>query len=310
MLGQFVKTKMAEVVDTKAAYEYDEGEEKAFVSHNIPVPIREVTDKRLKGWLAMENLSFLSQELYCFKYDDLYSITKEDFETLSKDLEAAQKIRFRQAIQAFQSHYSTKGQGVRGKVIKAQKYDDIFKVILIGDCNVGKSNILSRFTKDQFEPMYEETIGLKCEDQIVELPEKNIKLQIYDTSGSHDFGTISKVFFRETHGVIIIYDMTNADSFNNIELWIKKVEMQVAEKAWKILIGNKLDLENERVISKEQGQKLANQNGIKYMECSAKMGNNIDEMFSITAQYLLSIWDQQNTKETTNNGNGCSCILL
>lgn len=305
---------MANQVNTHEAYAYgfdvEGNEEKALVAprhkHSaVETPSRKVKDPKLKLWLTNENCLFLEDIMYCFQYQDLWSITEEDFNALSTNLEPGEKIRFRQALKAAQTRYSMG----RPQKQKADKYEDIFKVILIGNNKVGKTNILRRFARDEFDPLYEETIGLKCEDVIVEIPDnKNVKLQIYDTSGSHEFGTINQAFFRKAHGAIIVYDITDQKSFNDIEMWVEKVNMQVTDKAWKILVANKCDLEHQRVISKEQGQKAAHQHGLKFMECSAKMANNVDEMFSISAQYLLSIWDEQETVQ--GNDNQCCCVCL
>ena len=245
---------MADIEDTKPAYGYDEGEENALVmpQHDAAEsPARVVADVRLKQWLTHENCLFLENVMYCFRYEDLFSITKDDFEALSKDLAAGEKIRFRQALEVFGRQMASRAKTVK----RATTYKGVFKVILIGNNGVGKTNILSRFTKDEFDPLYQETMGLKYEDKTVEMKEnKNAKLQIYDTSGSHEFGTISQAFFREAHGAIIIYDVTDQKSFDAIEKWVEKVNIRVADKAWKILIANKCDLEEcRRVITKELG---------------------------------------------------------
>eukprot|EP01084_Bolivina_argentea_P284344 487301_1 len=293
------------VVDTKAAYD-NEGEEKVnFIADEvIPLaPVREIKDQRLKAWLQQEGLLFLQNELYCLKYADLYSISKEEFKALSQNLDTAQKIRFREALQLFQSHYST---NTRRPNAKATSFKDMFKVILVGDCKVGKSSILNRFIKDEFEPSYEETIALIAEDSIVELPEKNVKLQICDTSGAHNFGTISKAFYRQAHGVLIVYDCTKQTSFDNVISWIEKANMQVADKAWKMLVANKCDLEDQRIISIDQGERLAVEYNMKHMECSAKTGDKVASIFKITAQYLLSAWEENKPQ----NASKCSCVML
>eukprot|EP01084_Bolivina_argentea_P010914 20375_1 len=263
---------------------------------------REIKDAGLRHWLKEEQLEFLQKELYCLKYTDLRSITDDEVVALSTNLNTAQQMRFKNAINNLRTQYSTNKQ--RSRAPGHTRFDDIFKLILVGDCNVGKSSILNRFVKDQFDHTYETTIGLNCEDQIIEIPQKTVKLQIYDTSGAHQFGTISRAFFRDAHGALIIYDITNEQSFNNVSSWIERLGVCVDEKAWKMIIGNKCDLDNKRVITYQDGEQLSHEYAVKFMECSAKTGDHIDAIFSVASQYLLDAWWVKPKKRSD------CCVLL
>ena len=308
------------LVDTKQAYNYQrmydnhhEGEEQIISKHkhsSIDLK-REIKDIRLKNWIREEQLEFLHRQLYCLKYSDLKSITDDEVEALitSANLEVMQAKRFRNAITFLRTRGSLQSQK---SLNTTTKYDDIFKLILVGDCKVGKTSIINRFVKDEFESFYQETIALNCHDHIIEMPSKNVKLQIFDTSGAHQFGTISRAFFRDAHGVLLIYDMTNITSFNNIEKWIGRVNMQIDQRSWKMLVANKLDIDDQRVITKQTGQELANDYNMKFMECSAKLGDHIDAIFYIVCQYLLTVWDKPTSRHTNHNNNngGCCCNIL
>ncbi|KAJ1799596.1 GTP-binding protein [Coemansia sp. RSA 2399] len=162
---------------------------------------------------------------------------------------------------------------------KNTSYDYLMKLLLIGDSGVGKSCLLLRFSDDQFTPSFITTIGIDFKIRTIELDGKRIKLQIWDTAGQERFRTITTAYYRGAMGILLVYDVTDERSFNNIENWYMNVEQHASEGVNKILIGNKCDIEERRVVSKDMGQALANKFNVKFKETSAKSNINVEESF-------------------------------
>merc|ERR1712099_175272 len=122
------------------------------------------------------------------------------------------------------------------------EYDYLFKLLLIGDSGVGKSCLLLRFADDKWTDSYISTIGVDFKIRTIELDGKTIKLQIWDTAGQERFRTISSTYYRGAHGIIVVYDITNLDSFNNVRRWLTEIDKYARENVNKLLVGNKADL--------------------------------------------------------------------
>ena len=139
----------------------------------------------------------------------------------------------------------------------SKAYDYLFKLLLIGDSGVGKTCVLFRFSDDAFNSTFISTIGIDFKIRTIELDEKKIKLQIWDTAGQERFRTITTAYYRGAMGILLLYDITNEKSFDNIKTWIHNIEQHASEDVEKMILGNKCDMEEKRVISKEQGEKFA-----------------------------------------------------
>merc|ERR1712226_1673506 len=137
------------------------------------------------------------------------------------------------------------------------EYDYLFKLLLIGDSGVGKSCLLLRFADDSYLDSYISTIGVDFKIRTVEQDGKTIKLQIWDTAGQERFRTITSSYYRGAHGIIIVYDVTDQETFNNVRTWITEIEKYSSAGVCKILVGNKCDKEPQRQVSKEEGQEFA-----------------------------------------------------
>lgn len=160
-----------------------------------------------------------------------------------------------------------------------RNYDFLIKLLLIGDSGVGKSCCLLRFSEDSFTPSFITTIGIDFKIRTIELDGKRVKLQIWDTAGQERFRTITTAYYRGAMGILLVYDVTDERSFNNIRTWFSNVEQHATEGVNKILIGNKCDWEEKRAVSTERGQQLADELGIPFMEVSAKGNINIEKAF-------------------------------
>ena len=160
----------------------------------------------------------------------------------------------------------------------SKKYDFLFKLLIIGESGVGKTCILLRFTDDSFTANHLTTIGIDFKIKIIELEGKVIKLQIWDTAGQERFRTITKTYYKGAHGIILTYDVTDQNSFKNIRNWIKQIEANAQTNVKKVLVGNKCD-KPDRVVTEEEGKKLADDFGMNFFETSAKTNQNVNEVF-------------------------------
>jgi len=160
------------------------------------------------------------------------------------------------------------------------EYDYLFKLLLIGDSGVGKSCLLLRFADDTYTESYISTIGVDFKIRTIEQGGKTIKLQIWDTAGQERFRTITSSYYRGAHGIIIVYDVTDQESFNNVKQWMQEIDRYGTDNVRKLLVGNKCDLETSRVVSFEDGQNFAESIGIPFAETSAKNGIAVEEAFN------------------------------
>jgi len=163
-------------------------------------------------------------------------------------------------------------------------YDYLFKLLLIGDSGVGKTCVLFRFSEDQFNSTFISTIGIDFKIRTIELDGKKVKLQIWDTAGQERFRTITTAYYRGAMGIMLVYDITNTKSFDNIKNWIRNIEEHASSDVEKMILGNKCDMNDKRVVTEEKGQMLALEYGIKFLETSAKAGDNIEKAFFTMAR--------------------------
>eukprot|EP01137_Pigoraptor_chileana_P004619 Opistho-2@46498 len=174
-------------------------------------------------------------------------------------------------------------------------YDYLFKLLLIGDSGVGKTCVLFRFSDDAFNSTFISTIGIDFKIRTIDLDGKKIKLQIWDTAGQERFRTITTAYYRGAMGILLVYDITQDKTFDNIKNWIRNIEQHAAEDVEKMILGNKCDIEDKRMVTKERGQKLADEYGIKFLETSAKANINVEEAFMTIARDIKKKMDNKAT---------------
>merc|ERR1719394_1272371 len=145
----------------------------------------------------------------------------------------------------------------------AKTYDYLFKLLLIGDSGVGKTCVLFRFSEDAFNATFISTIGIDFKIRTIELDGKKIKLQIWDTAGQERFRTITTAYYRGAMGILLVYDVTDERSFQNIRNWMRNIEQHAADNVDKILIGNKADMQADRMVEKQKGADLAQEYNIE-----------------------------------------------
>uniref|UniRef100_A0A8C8X549 Ras-related protein Rab-13 n=1 Tax=Panthera leo TaxID=9689 RepID=A0A8C8X549_PANLE len=160
----------------------------------------------------------------------------------------------------------------------AKAYDHLFKLLLIGDSGVGKTCLIIRFAEDNFNNTYISTIGIDFKIRTVDIEGKKIKLQVWDTAGQERFKTITTAYYRGAMGIILVYDITDEKSFENIQNWMKSIKENASAGVQRLLLGNKCDMEAKRRVRKERADRLAREHGIRFFETSAKSSTNVDEV--------------------------------
>lgn len=183
-----------------------------------------------------------------------------------------------------------------------KSYDYLFKLLLIGDSGVGKTSILFKFSEDTFSPAFISTIGIDFKIRTIEVDGKKIKLQVWDTAGQERFRTITTAYYRGAMGIMLVYDVSNLKSFENISNWIRNIEMHATQDVELMILGNKCDIADKRQVSKEKGEQLALQHSIKFMETSAKANINIEEAFTTLARDIKLKMEKR--IEDTNQNRG------
>ncbi|OHT10875.1 Ras-like GTP-binding protein RYL1 [Tritrichomonas foetus] len=155
--------------------------------------------------------------------------------------------------------------------------EQLIKVLLIGESAVGKSCLLLRFAEDKFNDNFLTTIGIDFKVKHIIIDDAKIKLQIWDTAGQEKFRTITKAYYRGAHGILVIFDVSSRDSFNQVRNWMRSIQESMTEPVEIALVGNKCDL--ERFVTQEEAQSLAEEYNVPYFETSALSGYNVESTF-------------------------------
>ncbi|KAI8473092.1 MAG: Rab8/RabE-family small GTPase [Monoraphidium minutum] len=175
-----------------------------------------------------------------------------------------------------------------------ETYDFLIKLLLIGDSGVGKSCLLLRFSEESFTPSFITTIGIDFKIKKIFLDNKWVKLQIWDTAGQERFRTITSAYYRGAMGILLVYDVTDEASFNNIRNWMRNIEQHASDNVNKILVGNKMDMaEERRAVPYARGKALADEYGIQFFETSAKDNINVEEAFTSIAKDVMQRLQQE-----------------
>ena len=181
-----------------------------------------------------------------------------------------------------------------------QTYDMLFKVLLAGNTSVGKSSLFLRFVDKIWNDAFVPTIGVDFKIKTLNIDNKNVKLQIWDTAGQERFRTIISSYYRGAHGILLIFDLTQSESFDSLKNWLIEIEKNSSKNVKKILIGNKCDLNDLRKIPINKGKEFADTYNMKFIETSAKNNVNINECFNILGKELLNNLDLKLNKKDKN----------
>ena len=159
-------------------------------------------------------------------------------------------------------------------------YDMIFKVVLIGDTSVGKTNILSKYLTNDFDPDSKATVGVEFGTKNFKIEDNIVKVQIWDTAGQERYRSITNAYYKGAKGSLLVYDITNPKTFESIDRWLSDLKVNGDENISVVLVGNKSDLESDRKVSTQQGKEKAEFYKLAFLETSALNGNNIEKAFS------------------------------
>ncbi|KEP65073.1 UNVERIFIED_CONTAM: Ras-related protein Rab2BV, putative [Hammondia hammondi] len=164
-------------------------------------------------------------------------------------------------------------------------YDYLVKLLIIGDSSVGKSCLLSRFARGRFLP-HRTTLGVDFETRTLDVDGRRVKIQLWDTAGHERFRSVTLSYYRSAMGALVVFDMTNRESFESVQSWLRELEDRAPQNVQKVLVGNKADVEN-RVVSREEARRLAAEHNLHYIETSAKTGQHVRTAFvDLTLQVL------------------------
>jgi small GTP-binding protein len=184
------------------------------------------------------------------------------------------------------------------------EYKHDFKFIVIGSSGVGKTSLLKRLIEDQFIPETPATVGVEYVTTTLEIDGQSIKLQIWDTAGQEKFRSIAKSYFRHAVGAILVFDITDRRSFDDLTIWLNDVHQLCDPNAAVTLIGNKLDLTNQRAVTTADAQVFAANHQLTYLETSARAGDNVTEAFQRAAKKVYDLAEEGLLSTKTGIGFG------
>ncbi|KAI6654592.1 Ras-related protein Rab-11A-like [Oopsacas minuta] len=177
---------------------------------------------------------------------------------------------------------------------KDDEYDFLFKIVLIGDSGVGKSNILSRFTRNEFDLESKTTIGVEFATRSIQIDSKKIKAQIWDTAGQERYRAITNAYYRGAVGALLVYDIAKHLTYENVERWLKELKDHADANIVVMLVGNKSDLRHLRAVPTEEAKQFAERNHLSFLETSALDSTNVEEAFeSIVREIFHLVYEQR-----------------
>ncbi|ELT91802.1 hypothetical protein CAPTEDRAFT_169557 [Capitella teleta] len=175
-----------------------------------------------------------------------------------------------------------------------------FKLVFLGEQSVGKTSLITRFMYDSFDNTYQATIGIDFLSKTMYLEDKTIRLQLWDTAGQERFRSLIPSYIRDSSVAVVVYDITNANSFQQTSKWIDDVRTERGTDVIIMLVGNKTDLSDKRQVSTEEGERKAKELGVMFIETSAKAGYNVKQLFRRVAAALPGMEQKEATKDDNN----------
>ena len=180
-------------------------------------------------------------------------------------------------------------------------YEMMFKVVLVGDSFVGKTNIMSKYLKNEFHEDSKATVGVEFGSKQFNIEGHSIKAQIWDTAGQERYKAITSAYYKGAKGAFVVYDITRKGSFESIYKWVSDLTAAADKKLTIVVIGNKSDLEDQRQVTKEQGEEKASKLEVAFMETSALSGENLDKAFEMMINEVYKKCQEDINAETDDN---------
>lgn len=229
-----------------------------------------------------ESILELEEKLRQAKLKAKWPVTNDaEFDLLLTKAAASGGVEKVKALK-YAQEYAEKAAKAKAEAQKCAVNLAKVKLIMLGDSSVGKSSLVTRFVKDSFaENQYQSTIGVDCEKKTIKHDDDVVNLTIWDTAGTEKYSSIAQAYYKKAIGAIIVYDVTNANSFENIRSWLSEIDHYGDEDFKKLLVGNKSDLKDERKVSFEQGKKFSEDIGMQFLEVSAKSDFGISKTFEM-----------------------------
>ena len=179
----------------------------------------------------------------------------------------------------------------------AEEYEMMVKVIIIGESGVGKTNIMSKYLKNQFMENSKATVGVEFGSKLFKYQGHKIKAQIWDTAGQEKYKAITGAYYKGSKGALVVYDITRKDTFATLEKWVNDLKVASDPKLTMLLIGNKSDLDDKREVSKDQGEEKAKSFECAFLETSALSGDNIDKAFELMVKEIFEKFKNDSSSE-------------
>ncbi|CAN0858435.1 Ras-related protein Rab11A [Linum grandiflorum] len=186
----------------------------------------------------------------------------------------------------------------------SQKVDYVFKVVLIGDSAVGKSQILARFSRNEFSLDSKATIGVEFQTRTMLIQHKSVKAQIWDTAGQERYRAVTSAYYRGAVGAMLVYDITKRQTFDHIPRWLEELRGHADKNIVIILVGNKCDLEEQRGVTTEDAKEFAEKEGLFFLETSALNSTNVESAFVTVLTEIFNIVNKKSLTADENQGNG------
>ncbi|KAH8507739.1 hypothetical protein H0E87_010046 [Populus deltoides] len=186
----------------------------------------------------------------------------------------------------------------------SQKIDYVFKLVLIGDSAVGKSQILARFARNEFSLDSKATIGVEFQTRTLVIDHKSVKAQLWDTAGQERYRAVTSAYYRGAVGAMLVYDITKRQTFDHIPRWLEELRSHANKNIVIILIGNKSDLEDQRAVPTEDVNEFAQKEGLFFLETSALQATNVESAFMTVLTEIFNIVNKKNLIAGENQSNG------
>lgn len=181
-----------------------------------------------------------------------------------------------------------------------EEYDYLFKIVLIGDSGVGKSNLLSRFTRNEFNMESKSTIGVEFATKSIQAEGKVIKAQIWDTAGQERYRAITSAYYRGAVGALLVYDISKHSTFENVERWLKELRDNAEANIVVMLVGNKSDLRHLRAVETDEAMSFAEQHNLAFIETSALDASGVDTAFQRILTEIYRLMNKRNMQAEAN----------